>query len=273
MNLLRTWVDEPIARERRKWSKFAYAEMNVALLQMLARDGDLRPNYTWGVLQAAYLARELGFNATSVLEFGVAGGNGLIALEKAAVDVEKQFGVAVEVYGFDTGIGLPKPTDYRDLPDLYEESTYPMDQDKLRSRLRHAKLIIGLIKETLSSFLQAGPAPVGFVSIDVDLYTSTMDALKLFEANPRVLLPRIHCYLDDMLGFTFSDFTGERLAINEFNQCHPQRKISPIYGLKHFVPDQFFDSMWVESFYLAHIFDHDLYAHDGGLVLKKEENL
>lgn len=27
-------------------------------------------------------------------------------------------------YGFDTGKGLPKPQDYRDLPNLYRESAF-----------------------------------------------------------------------------------------------------------------------------------------------------
>ena len=270
----RTWLENPVAAERQRWEKFAYSELNVLLLEFLAAaKGNLRPNYTWGVLQAAYLAKALGIKRISAIEFGVAGGRGLIALEKAAEMVEHSLGIAVDVFGFDTGKGLPKPEDYRDLPNLYEASTYPMDQDALRGQLRRAKLLIGLIGSTLPDFVASRPSPVGFVSIDVDLYSSTMDAFQLFNADHNILLPRIHCYFDDIMGFTFSEFTGERLAIEDFNKANALRKISPIYGLRHFVPRQFSGAMWVESMYLTHFFDHPLYGNDSRLVIEKQENL
>jgi hypothetical protein len=271
----RSWLaDNPIAAERQRWEKFAYSELNVLLLEFLAAaKGNLRPNYTWGVLHAAWLAKAVGIKRISAIEFGVAGGRGLIALEKAAEVVEQRLGVAVDVYGFDTGRGLPKPKDYRDLPNLYEESTYLMDQEALRRQLQHAKLLIGMIECTLPEFIASRPSPVGFVSIDVDLYSSTMDAFKLFQADQSILLPRIHCYFDDIMGFTFSEFTGERLAIANFNNANPFRKISPIYGLRYFVPRQFEDAYWIQCMYLTHFFEHPLYSLDGGLVVQKQENL
>ena len=71
--------------------------------------GRLRPNYTWAMLHAAYLAKTLGMPRISAIEFGVAGGNGLLALENAAELVEQEMGIEVDVYGFDTGAGLPPP--------------------------------------------------------------------------------------------------------------------------------------------------------------------
>jgi hypothetical protein len=50
------------------------------------------------------------------------------------------------------------------------------------------------------------------------------------------------------------------LAIREFNESHAACKVSPLYGLKHFVPAAHAHSVWAEVFYLAHIFDHPLYA-------------
>ena len=41
------------------------------------------------MLQAGYLAKALGMPRISAIEFGVAGGNGLMALENAAELVEK----------------------------------------------------------------------------------------------------------------------------------------------------------------------------------------
>jgi hypothetical protein len=54
-------------------------------------EGRLRPNYTWAMLQAGYLAKALGMPRISAIEFGVAGGNGLLALESAAELVENGY--------------------------------------------------------------------------------------------------------------------------------------------------------------------------------------
>ena len=43
-----------------------------------------RPHYAYGVFAAAKLARRLGYSGVSAVEFGVAGGNGLLALEEIA---------------------------------------------------------------------------------------------------------------------------------------------------------------------------------------------
>jgi hypothetical protein len=191
--------------------------------------------YTWGVLQGARLAKVLGIDHISVIEFGVAGGNGLVSLERIAEKVGGVFGVAIDAYGFDSGGGLPKPQDYRDCPNLFTPGHYPMDEEKLRKRLHSARLVLGLVEDTVSEFIASRPSPVAFISFDLDYYSSTMQAFKLLEAAPALLLPRIYCYFDDIMGFSYSDYNGERLAIMEFNASHGSRKISPIYGLKYFL--------------------------------------
>src|SRR5262245_22400563 len=73
---------------------------------------------TWlayGVMQAAVQAKALGLPAISVVEFGVAGGSGLLLLEQYAEEVERASGVRCHVFGFDAGEGMPKPVDHRDL--------------------------------------------------------------------------------------------------------------------------------------------------------------
>jgi hypothetical protein len=80
------------------------------------------------------------------------------------------------------------------------------------------------------------------------------------------LLPRIHCYFDDICGFTAGDYIGERLAIHEFNASHESRKISRTYGLKYFIPEPFAREMWVEMIFMVHLFDHPLYCRNDGLV-------
>src|SRR5262249_27138323 len=84
-----------------------------------------RPHYARRVLNGAFLAEALGMKRISAIEFGVAGGNGLVILEVIAREVAELMGVEVDVYGFDTGKGYPKPVDYRDSPNLFQESDYP----------------------------------------------------------------------------------------------------------------------------------------------------
>ena len=235
--------------------------------------GGLAPSYTWALLHTGHVAKTLGMRRISAIEFGVAGGNGLLALENAAELVKQKMGIEVDVYGFDTGVGLPRPLDYRDLPNLYPEGEYRMDVDKLKKRLKHARLVLGLVEETVPKFLLSHPAPIGFMSIDVDYYTSTVEILKVLECGQNLLMPRIHCYFDDILGMTFSEYTGERLAIAEFNNSHQMRKISPLFGLKHFLREPYSNQPWCEQMYMAHIFDHDLYGRSDGLMVPHTEGL
>ena len=96
-----------------------------------------------------------------------------------------------------------KPKDYRDLPHEFLDEQYrPKNRGELEKHLRRAQLKLGLVKETLPAFLQSKPAPVAFVSIDLDLYSSTMDAFELFKARDSLLLPRVLCYFDDIMGET-----------------------------------------------------------------------
>lgn len=220
-----------------------------------------RPSYRWGTLCAAEVAKELGYDQISVIEFGVAGGSGLVKLEQLAAEAQAITGVIIEVYGFDTGTGLPRPTDYRDLPQLWGEGDYKMDVELLKSRLGGSELLLGPVSETVSKFIAMNPAPVGFISFDMDLYSSTMDAFKLFEAHEQVLMPRVVCYFDDIMGYSHSDFTGERLAIHEFNAQSDSRKISKIYGLRDILRS---DKIWTDMMFMFHAFDHSRYGDFDG---------
>jgi hypothetical protein len=264
LRTIKSWLEE----ETNGNGKGPHSESSLNLVDGLCarilQDEPERPNYVWGVVNAAALARNLNISRISVLELGVAGGNGLVALEKIAERVGKAWGLQIDVYGFDSGIGLPKPVDYRDLPQLFSEGFFSMDVEKLRARLKTAKISLGFVEKTIPEFLESNPAPVGFAAFDLDLYTSTLHALQLFEAVDECLLPRIFCYFDDILGFSYSDFTGELLAISEFNGAHKMRKISKINGMRYVVPAVARPGAWVEQFYMAHLFDHKLYNHYDG---------
>jgi hypothetical protein len=259
---LKSWLSEAPPADP-AWlleSDFVSDHFNYRLMQLRRRDPTLRTHFAWGLLSAGHQAKALQISRISGIEFGVAGGNGLLALESIAQQVAAIYGIDIDVYGFDTGVGLPKPTDYRDLPNLYRESGFRMDVSKLRSRLTRARLVLGDVADTLGEFVASCPAPVGFISVDVDLYSSTTAVFKLLDADHACLLPRVYVYCDDVLGETFSEFTGERLAIAEFNAAHNLRKISPIYGLRYFLRGDDRQEAWPDQMYIAHVFDHPLYG-------------
>ncbi len=237
-----------------------YPWLNYAFLELLKHGpGAYYPAYIWGVLQGAALAKVLKIPRISVIEFGVAGGHGLLNLEAAAEAVKEETGIQIDVFGFDTGVGLPKPKDIRDQPNMWFEGQLPMNRAALESVLKRARLLIGPVKETVPSFIAGNPAPVAFVSFDLDLYSSTRDALALFQADHTHLLPRVASYFDDILGHTYNDFCGERLAIREFNDSNDGRKICPMPGLRYFIPRVAFYEHWPDCMYFGHFFEHPMY--------------
>jgi len=218
-----------------------------------------RPHYVWGVLQGAALGKVLGFQRVSMLEIGVAGGAGLLAMERAADLCEELANIKIDVIGFDTGAGIPKPCDYRDMPYKWSEGYYPCDVAELKKRLKRAELRIGLLKETMPAFLAQNPAPVAFVAFDTGMYSSTRDALSLFRGTHESLLPRLCCSFRSATGKDMSEYGAELLAISEFNDNHAMRKISSIRGLTYFVPPKL-RWWWIDTMHSLHIFDHPLYG-------------
>jgi hypothetical protein len=233
----------------------------------------LRANYTWSVIHAASIAARTGRERISVLEFGVAGGNGLVALERAAEAAEADLDVGIDVIGFDTGEGLPPPRDNRDAPFLMDGGDFPMEVDELRSRLDRAELVLGDVRETIPGFLAAPLAEIGFISFDLDYYSSTRDALAILAADPTHLMPRILCYFDDTHGYPWGDFNGARLAIEEYNGAPGPRKLAQIHGLRYLLPASEREVRWPEAMYVAHAFDHPAYAEAEGTELVRRLDL
>jgi hypothetical protein len=248
-------------------SPFAYPYLNALHDRIMREAGHtIRANYLFGLLHAAHLARTLTIPSISAIEFGVAGGNGLLALEQAAALTKEALGVEIDVYGFDTGRGLPKPADVRDCPNLFLEGQFPLEYDRLALRLVNARLILGRVEETVGPFVNEQPSPVGYVAFDLDLYTSTAAALQLFDAPHAALLPRVYSYFDDITGFTYADHNGARLAIAEFNEQRSARKISPIYAAEFYVPRREASALWTRKLFMAHILDHPRYGDYDGLI-------
>lgn len=218
-----------------------------------------RPHYGYCVYNAGVLAKALGYQRMSVLEFGVAGGNGLLNLEYHAREVAQLLGIDIEIFGFDTGEGLPQPVDYRDLPYHWKKGFFKLDVPKLQVQLTKAKLILGTIEKTSATFFDAhDPAPIGAIVYDFDLYSSTVVALKMLKAAERYYLPRVFCYFDDTVGTEvelFNDYTGERLAINEFNRSHDKIKLGVPY---HLLAGTCVEP-WYRQTWICHFFEHSRY--------------
>jgi len=221
-----------------------------------------RPHYAYGVYSAADLARRLGLDGITVIELGVAGGQGLLSLEEIAAAVAKAVGIRIEVVGFDSGEGMPAPVDYRDLPHVWSQGFYKMDQDKLKARLSKAELVLGEIRETIPSWMASCRFPIGFVAFDLDYYTSTMNAFRLFNSpGGNLHLPRVYCYFDDTIWperACHNQFTGELLAIREFNEAG-DKKICPLHLLRH---TRIHPARWNDQIYVMHDFTHPLYCRN-----------
>ena len=226
-----------------------------------ALDAFHRPFYAYGLVHAARLAQKLDIKEIAVVEFGVGRGDGLIDLESLQHQITGEFNVAVRVFGFDLGDGLPAPKDFRDSPYLWKRGLFLMEKDSLQKRLKHATLIIGDVKDTVERFFSAySPPPIGFISFDMDYYSSTLSALQMLRTTQvERFLPRTLCYLDDIVGpdeACHSEYSGELLAINEFNSSAEDRKIAKIYGLAH---KRIVKCYWADQMYALHLFSHPQY--------------
>lgn len=217
------------------------------------RSGDLdfgRNHYALSLLHGVLQAEHCGYNKITAIEFGVGEGGGLIALINAAEYFRRACNIEIEVYGFDTCSGLPTLDGYKDHPEVWQQGQFktPNPQALLDILPDWAHLVIGDINETVLEFIEEfkqSNSKLGFVSIDVDLYSSTVPALTIFELEPEFYLPAVPMYFDDInFLITYSQFAGEALAINEFNQRNTLRKIES---------KEIFE---IENFHVCHVFDH-----------------
>jgi hypothetical protein len=217
----------------------------------------VRQQYAFPMLFAADEARKLGLSKIVVLEFGVASGAGLMNLCELAERTEDATGVAIEVVGFDTGTGMPPAVDYRDMPEYFQEGDFPMDFEALRRALPpRARLVIGPVEETIPDFLATvtEAAPIGFVAVDVDYYSSTVQTLPILTGRPEQYLPITPVYLDDIGMDGANPWNGELLAVAEFNSAQEMRKVAPFTLLRS--KRLFKNAQWIDRMYAAHVHDH-----------------
>lgn len=196
---------------------------------IVSLNASTRPHYAYCVYNAAVLAKKLGYKSFSIIEFGVAGGNGTYFLEKFCEKVRLELNIEIEIYGFDLKEGLSDPKDYKDLPYWFQSGFYSMNELKLKKILKFTKLILGDVKDTLKKFFDNyNPAPIGVILNDLDYYSSTKDSFDIFNAPDERYLPRVFCYFDDIIGTEnemYNIYTGELHAIREFNKKNEFKKI------------------------------------------------
>lgn len=228
--------------------------------RQILRNRIYRSNYAYCCYHAAILASKLGYKKMSVIEFGCAGGAGLIALEVICEKVSGLTGVEIEIYGFDTGEGLPEPKDYRDLPYHWQKGFFKMEKDTLEPKLKKSKIIYGDVEDTIHTFIEKyNPAVIGCVFHDFDFYSSTKAAFQLFTRDESNFLPRSFHYFDDIIGGEielFNSWTGERLAINEFNDENVSRKFDSCH---HLITKQA-TQIWYHQIRILHMFEHPQYC-------------
>ncbi len=238
-----------------------------------------RPHLAYGMYVAAMQARALGLQSVTVIEFGVAGGNGLRCMESHAGLIERitEFrSFEFTIVGFDRQGGMPESQDPRDIVYWYELGAFDVDVDTVRSTLKRARYLVGDIVDTLPLLLEPDLPPIGFVAFDVDFYTSTIDALQVFRLQSKTRLPRVLCYLDDVFGI--SDLTimgesiGEEAAMHSWNKEHPRKPIEKVAGLRHKRP---LPRHWNDQMWCLHDLEHPQYntgirQHDESVFIDRE---
>jgi hypothetical protein len=218
----------------------------------------LRQQHAYGLLAACEQALRRGLSSITVIEFGVASGTGLMNMVEIANKLTKKLGIKINIIGFDTGKGMPVPIDYRDHVNLYGKGDFPMMADLLREKLpENAKLVLGEVKDTVLNELEliTEDSPIGFVSFDLDYYSSTKDALSIFnDKNPNKYLPHVIVYLDDISLPEHNEYAGAMLAVKEFNETDGYRKLC----IPNFLASAriFKNATWIKQIRYAHIMDH-----------------
>ncbi len=229
--------------------------------QRLAIDAVSYPGYAYGMYSAALQAKALGINKISAIEFGVATGYGLIEMEKYAREINKELGVEFEIFGFDSGEGLPRPVDFKDQCYFWTETSFKMNIKKLQSNLKKAKLVMGDINHTIDNFFTSNTlSPIGFIAFDLDYYSSTISSFKIFNHSNERFLPRVECYMDDVCStelLVASKETGVLKAISDFNkQDTDSKKILKKQGVSFL---RRLPSAWNGKIYVFHSFNHSKY--------------
>lgn len=174
-----------------------------------------------------------GKKGVSLIELGVYKGVGLHFIIKVAEYLANNTGMKYNIYGFDSFEGLPELGGFEDHNEIWKKGQYKPDNtyDEMVEEFKgKAVLVKGDVKSTVKRFLLEQldtNYPIGFISLDLDLYSSSKSGLKILEdANSDKYIPTVIMIVDDQdYLVTYNDWCGEGLAIREFNIVNKFRKI------------------------------------------------
>jgi hypothetical protein len=206
---------------------FGYEKpLRVAFLKLLSlKFKTFRPHYETILLESCREAKKLGLNEISILELGVANGNGIVSLENYKRKIEKFLDIKITIYGFDNCDGLPDSDLKEDIKYLWKDGQFKTNKEALEKEIK-SKIFYGDIKDTAVNFLRTNPKNISVIFFDMDYYSSTKKFLDQINSFKNVLLPRVLLYFDDLyFDYNITEFNGEMLAINEFNVKNKNFKI------------------------------------------------
>jgi len=215
-----------------------------------------RPHYETILYESAREASKLGYKELSVLELGVSGGNGIIALENYKKNIENAFNMKISVFGFDTGTGMPNSNLKEDALFNWKQGDYKVNKENLKRKVT-SKIYYGLADKTIEDFIKDNPPHVCAIFFDMDYYSSTYNFLNNISKIKNLLIPRVLCYFDDI--FTPNNYMGKYLgelkAIRDFNKKEINIKL--MNSIDHISDYKF--PLAKGSLYTLHSFEHELY--------------
>lgn len=201
--------------------------LRVAILKYLSlKYKQFRPNYETIMFESCLEAKKLNYKEITILELGVAGGNGIISLEKYKKKIQKILDIKINIVGFDYGEGLPNSKNKYDLPFQWKMGQYKVDKNSLKKKI-NSKIFYGDIKDTIKDFANTNPKNISCIMFDLDFYTSTKNFLDQILLIESFLTPRVFCYFDDVFSMNhwINEHNGELLAIKEFNKKNSNLKL------------------------------------------------
>lgn len=245
--------DPPFVLLGRVWAKLAGSVLSRERWGVLDR-----PSYAYGLLRAAQIGKYFGHHTVTVCEFGVAHGAGLLNMAELAGKIGAALDMKFRVVGFDTGTGLPTVHGFKEHPEIWSSGDFKLaDSGELRARIGpRAELILGDIRESIGGFIKTlkPDAPLGFISVDVDLYSAAAASLLSLTGEANLYLPAVSVYFDDVAFYFANRWCGELAAIEEFNAAHEMRKLDIDRTLPGKRPVKY--ARWYPQMYTCHILDH-----------------
>lgn len=155
-------------------------------------------------------------------EFGCSSGRTF----SAAILAAKYFRVPLDTYAFDSFEGLPDTNKIED--GIFKAGSFSTSLSKFKEivkkrtnvDLQKINTIEGFYEKSLTEELKTQlPAKVGFVHIDVDLYSSTVSVLEFLKDH---LTVGTVVLFDDWYCFPPGNDMGEKRALREFLEKYPQ---------------------------------------------------